>query len=316
MRYAVTVMQAKIRERIALVVFVCLILVGFGGLIGYLAIGHSWNVAASNIDDAAGSMDGYTVVVYSGTVDPAQEDDDKGDASADKGENGSQASGSQANDPQTGGSQTDNPQASGSQTNGSKAGSPQSGDSQTNDPQTNGSQTGGSQTGSSDAAGGERPLPKDSKPQGGAVDPYQQFVEPKAATDIEAVQESYRAKNATVLLLDVEDLEHYREGTILKKGGYRFGVFSITEADYEYKVRRQVSYFTRYRVDFIVVLTSDMGLVKDVKGIDIVISTKDEGLFVMGETRGNTFYVSAPTLGSVGVILVSPSKVVSAKVIN
>lgn len=40
------------------------------GLGWYLVAGHSWNVAASNIDDTFGSMDGYTAIVYEGTAVP------------------------------------------------------------------------------------------------------------------------------------------------------------------------------------------------------------------------------------------------------
>jgi len=39
-------MMSRSRERIAFVVFICLAVLGFGGLLGYLALGHSWNVAA------------------------------------------------------------------------------------------------------------------------------------------------------------------------------------------------------------------------------------------------------------------------------
>ena len=38
--------------------------------------------------------------------------------------------------------------------------------------------------------------------------------------------------------------------------------------------------------------------------------------FVMGETIDGTFYVDAPEAGKVGTILISPSNVVSAKVIE
>ena len=279
-------MKAGLRERIALIVFFCLIVVGLGGLIGYIAIGHSWNVAASNIDDAAGSMSGYTVVVYPGTVSPVEQAKD-----------GSLAGGSLTDGSQPGALPTNGLQADASPTDGTPAGSPQAGP-------------------DGAATGGQAPQDGAGAVQTGAAEAYQGLDEAEPSTDIGAVQDSYRAKNAAILSLDTQDLGRYEEGTILKTGGYRFGVFSVTDTDYEYKVRRQVSYFALYHVDFIVVLTSDMGLVTDVRGIDIVISTKDEGLFVMGETRNNTFYVSAPASGSVGAILISPSKVVSAKVIN
>ena len=76
------------------------------------------------------------------------------------------------------------------------------------------------------------------------------------------------------------------------------------------------AYFVKYKVDFIVAITPDKAYVDDASGIDIVISTQDEDLFVMGETIDGTFYVDAPEAGKVGTILISPSNVVSAKVIE
>ena len=58
------------REKIALVVFVACILLIIAGIVAYLFAGHSWNYAASRIDDATGEMDGYRVVMYEGTAVP------------------------------------------------------------------------------------------------------------------------------------------------------------------------------------------------------------------------------------------------------
>lgn len=63
-------MSVKSREKIALAVFAALIVLSLLGLGWYLVAGHSWNVAASNIDDTFGSMDGYTAIVYEGTAVP------------------------------------------------------------------------------------------------------------------------------------------------------------------------------------------------------------------------------------------------------
>ena len=64
-------MSVKSREKIALAVFAALIVLSLLGLGWYLVAGHSWNVAASNIDDTFGSMDGYTCLLY--TSDAADE---------------------------------------------------------------------------------------------------------------------------------------------------------------------------------------------------------------------------------------------------
>ena len=93
-------------------------------------------------------------------------------------------------------------------------------------------------------------------------------------------------------------------------------MFSVLDPRPVRSIERQVAYFTEHEVDFIVVLTSDSELLEDVEGVDIVLSVGDEELFVMGETVDGTFFVDAPDKGSVGAILISPSNVVSAKVIE
>ena len=112
------------------------------------------------------------------------------------------------------------------------------------------------------------------------------------------------------------NIEQYGEGTILKKGDHRCGVCSVTGPMTPYALKKQVEYFELHKVDFIVAMTTDKAYVEGVSGIDIVISTQDEDLFVMGETIDGTFYVDAPEIGKVGTILISPSNVVSAKVIE
>ena len=119
-----------------------------------------------------------------------------------------------------------------------------------------------------------------------------------------------------VFALDTVDPARYAEGTILKKGGHRFGVFSVDRPLSVRAVEKQVAYFTAHKVDFIVVVTPDKSYVEKAEGIDIVVSTQDEELFVMGETVNGTFYVDSPEIGKVGAILISPSNVVSAKVIE
>lgn len=58
------------RERAALGVFLFLAVAALGVVIAYIVtFGHSLNVAASKIDDAAGSLDGYTALLYQGTAD-------------------------------------------------------------------------------------------------------------------------------------------------------------------------------------------------------------------------------------------------------
>ncbi len=63
--------MALSRERIALVVFAAVIVLITAGIAFYLFVGHSWNYAATRIDDAAGEMQDYRVIAFEGTAIPA-----------------------------------------------------------------------------------------------------------------------------------------------------------------------------------------------------------------------------------------------------
>ena len=69
-RYNPIIMDKASREKIALVVFALLVVFAGVVLTGYFSTARTWNVAASFVDDTVGRMDGYTVLVYSGTVSP------------------------------------------------------------------------------------------------------------------------------------------------------------------------------------------------------------------------------------------------------
>lgn len=63
-------MKKRTREKVALLVFALLVILGGSVLMRYFETGRSWNVAASAVDDVFGQMQGYTAVVYDGTYDP------------------------------------------------------------------------------------------------------------------------------------------------------------------------------------------------------------------------------------------------------
>ena len=277
-----SIMSVKSREKIALFVFLALIVLSLCGLGWYLVAGHSWNVAASNLDDTFGSMDGYTAIVYPGTaVEPAAGKD--ADAAAPKdGAAGDAADGK-----------------------GVDTGAAADREADTGSPDAFGAADGKD---GSDAAG-NAPVPE-AEGEGSLLG-----LKKKTLSAQEA-KEGYEEKGATVFSLDTVDLDAYREGVILKKGGHRFGVFGIAEPTSTIVLEKQIAYFKRHKVDFIVLVTPDKEYAEDVSGIDIVVSTQDEDLFVMGETIDGTFYVDAPAVGSVGAILISPSNVVSAKVLQ
>lgn len=72
-------MQKRTREIIALVMLVVLGIAGIAAMTWYILVGHNWNAAASLIDDHIGTMDGYTVVLYEGTLPYRPEQDAAGE---------------------------------------------------------------------------------------------------------------------------------------------------------------------------------------------------------------------------------------------
>ena len=73
-------MQKRTREILAVLLLGLLLLAGVGAMGYYIFIGHNWNVAASHIDDSIGQMDGYTVILYEGTMQ--MDDEGKEEAEA------------------------------------------------------------------------------------------------------------------------------------------------------------------------------------------------------------------------------------------
>lgn len=287
-------MDTRQREKIALIVFALLIVLSVCGLCWYLVAGHSWNVAASNIDDTFGEMDGYTAVVFPGTVDPAQvEEDEETQDSVNK----------RINPERT---ERDYPLADDAADPKKDASKPLSSTKATKSlPYTSSNQP-------KSEHGADNEL--DAKP--GDENLLDDPSHEQRPITTEEVMESYEEKGASVFDLATDDLARYEDGMILKRQGHRYGVFSVDSLMPYKAIEDKVAYFEAYEVDFIVALTPSTSYVSRVAGIDIVITTSNEKMYVMGETIDGTFYVNAPLVGEVGVILISPSNVVSAKVVS
>ncbi|NHM15609.1 alcohol dehydrogenase [Eggerthellaceae bacterium zg-887] len=230
------------REKIALCIFALLILGSLGGLLWYLVAGHSWNVAATNIDDTFGSMAGYNVVLYEGSEELDEKRHQKASLKTPEKESGAV---------------------------------------------------------------------KDEKPS--ATSAAKASALPLT---IESVEESYEEKGASAFALDIKDPLLYQEGTILRRGDKRFGVISVETVADRPDLREAVKEFEAAAVDMVIAIAPKKGLVKGVEGVDVAICTEELDLLAMGKTIGATLYVAPPEHGSVGAILVSPSNVVSAKVIT
>ena len=63
-------MKKRTREKVALLLFALLVVLGGSVLLRYFETGRSLNVVATVADDAFGQMSGYTAIVFDGTYDP------------------------------------------------------------------------------------------------------------------------------------------------------------------------------------------------------------------------------------------------------
>lgn len=62
-------MKESIREKIALIFLVALIVAAGFAIVSYFAFGRSWSVSATLVDDSVGRMNGYSVLVYQAEED-------------------------------------------------------------------------------------------------------------------------------------------------------------------------------------------------------------------------------------------------------
>lgn len=125
---------------------------------------------------------------------------------------------------------------------------------------------------------------------------------------------SYRDKNAAVIEVDVTNSRAYNETTIVRANGKTFGFISLDRVSaVPHYLDKRVAEYEELNTDLIVAVVSDLSLLSNYDGVDIVISTKNEDIASSGVVMGSTFVNDAAQIGQVGTILVSPSRSVSAK---
>lgn len=311
-------MNAFSREKIALLVFCLLMVIGAGTLAFYLFAGHSWNYAATRLDDSFGNMDGYAVLVFEGTVDPEEavakqaaeaEADPEGTASESfpgllsegEGEDESEVDGDALEQPQEGN------EAEGAAEDDADASAVANADAD--------------ESAIADADGDADPDATadidDASSSTTFKLPFSSLTTTKSdPVTAELVGKDYEEKGASVFVLDSANVDHYAEGAIMQRGSHRIGVMSVSSPRSTASLERQVTYFKENKVDFIVALVSNGSYLTGVPGVDIVIATDGDGSLTLGQTVNGAFRVYAPEVGSVGAVLISPSSVVSAKVID
>ncbi len=316
-------MKKQTRERIALLFFAALVVFAVVVLIGYFTTGRSWTVAASVIDDAAGSMEDYTVIVYAGTVDPQAASASQGASDDEDGTDEQEGA-----DPLTFDDDVSDEMlvlddavvddSSFDMTPGFDAADANAvanaEDASTADASAAVSPADASAADAADASAA------DANTSGAARGELSVSGGSKISAPgvfMSDVRDQYEQKGAGVLSLDSTNMDSYFEPQVLYVGDKSIGVYSL---DY-YATRPQLAHLTDYfdeqEVDAVVCVTKRASLLATYEGTDVVIVTcDDEDLSTSGQTVDGTLIVRAPDRGDVGVIVFSTNNVPSAKVVD
>lgn len=251
-------MKPMTREKAALGVFTFLILGGLAVAVAYIVtIGHSLNVAASSIDDATGSLDGYTALLYEGTAVKRTETVVDSSSAADR----------------------------------------LSSRALTRLSVRQGDDGGEDEVGASEAPGSA-----------------QETGEGAGSPTVFTLMCSYLESNANVIEVDVADDGAYSERTLVRSGDALYGFLSIDEVTAQpHYLAKRVEEYRSLGVDVVVCVTDGISLLGSYPGVDAVISRTSEGLSSHGVYDEGVFYDDAPLVGKVGVMLISPSRTITAK---
>ena len=157
----------------------------------------------------------------------------------------------------------------------------------------------------------------------------------RSGVPLALVEQEYREKKSSVLVLDSVDKDYYRSPRVVSRSGYRFGIISFESNQSPSSIRSAVKALKK-KADCIIAIVPYSKLVSDVDGIDIVCnlqtmaapkktaapkksssekassSFSHSGFF--GD--GSPYTASNCAVGSVKAIIISPSRNVSTRVVD
>ena len=342
------------RERIALGVFACLLFAGAVVLFSYINAGHGLNVAATTIDDATGDMSDYGVILFEGTVRPDADDetddedqggvqgilsgifgsDDEGDSASGSGSSGASGASSGASSQDEAdsidGDSADSASrelsngsggtASSSTTGSSKRSVGAQRDTVTLEDAEEAYQEKGASIISIDSTDLGRYASGRIIMQGGRTYGIFSLTE----EDLASLSTKGRATTRITTTTTKDTAGSLSTSTTTRVRNAYSSVAemfeNVNEDDVSLATLKRIEgilqHFEDCGVDTVVVLTSDSTPFKYVEGVDVVVTFKQSGRFSMAETIDGTMYFDAPEAGQVGVLMVAPGNVVSAKVMS
>lgn len=261
------------REKIALFVLMFLVIIFVGVGVSYVAhAGKTWNLAASVVDDTFGSMDGYSVIAYEGTVVPEEElafpigEEPEAEETVD-GE--ARLSSEPLNAEEASLAAVDADQASREEIQNSVS---------------------------------------------NKFLPLMEIEDDEERVYVSQVRALYEEKGASVLSLDTLHPAKYSTPGYFYVGGKLVGVFSTSSPLPATRMAEYSEYFKEKGVEVVLCVTPRRAYLETLDGVDIVLVTgAEERYTTIGVNESDTFVVRAPELGTIGVILITPSNVVSSK---
>lgn len=129
------------------------------------------------------------------------------------------------------------------------------------------------------------------------------------------VREIYETRGANVLTIDVSgNGARYAVPTVFEVKGKKIGIFSVKERLPRLEFHGIVEALRDEGAESVICITPRPVLVSDYDGVDVVLVTQGEHEYsIQNDPDDETVIAHSPTVGSVGVILLSSNNIPSAK---
>ena len=288
-------MSENVRKKLALLIFVLLFALGGVFIVLYIMAGHSWNYAATEIDDTSGNMQEYLVVVFDGT------------------------------------SVSEKPKLQGT-TQGFSSKSMQGTSTNENanvNTNTN-ANTNASSNASNDSNNSNSPSFRERIQQffnmdssSPASDEEKDTVDdnPIMTNDVSSTATlgdayaSYAEKGADVLSLYTPDISHYENGEIFYKGSYTVGVLGLTEIESYKQVQDKIDGLKARGATTIVVLAARASMLAATHGTNVCIEVGGNTQTLQSSASRGLLTVKSSATGTIDAVIMSPNHIVSAKML-
>lgn len=279
-------MESRKRERVALAIFLVMVVLGGLLLAAYFLTGRSWSVAATMVDDTVGSLDRYTVVAFSGVIPEGRLEaaDEASASSASSSASGSSSSSSAAASASASQHEVD-PEFTMRDAFGESSDQP-------------------GETGIGDSVMSvfER---EDRRASSHGGDVY-----------VSDVRDLYSMKGADGVTLSLSDLSKYSDPVVLGAGSKKVGVFSTSSYVSRAKLKSIVDALKDDGADTIVCIVPRTPFLSTYDGIDVVVLASAPDGPPDERDTGGTLVVQSPEAGDVGVVILSSNNVPSYKVVK